>query len=121
MFDLHGKYETAKVFTDLCESEAIAQIINLLNQPFMANAHPRFMPDVHAGKGCTVGTTMHITDKVCPNLVGVDIGCGMLTIELDEENIDFEKLDSVLNNGKTMPSGFNKREEAHKNLVHCRN
>lgn len=120
MFNLHGKYETAKVFTDLCESEAIAQIINLLNQEFMANAHPRFMPDVHAGKGCTVGTTMHITDKVCPNLVGVDIGCGMLTIELDEDTIDFEKLDAILNDGKTVPSGFNKRETAHKNLANTR-
>lgn len=91
MFDLQGKYETARVFTDLCEQEATSQIINLLNQPFMKDTHPRFMPDVHAGKGCTVGTTMHIIDKVCPNLVGVDIGCGMLTIELDEDSIDFEK------------------------------
>lgn len=120
MFNLQGKYETARVFTDLCEQEATSQIINLLNQPFMKDTHPRFMPDVHAGKGCTVGTTMHIIDKVCLNLVGVDIGCGMLTIELDEDSIDFEKLDAVLNDGKTMPSGFNKRETAHKNLARTR-
>lgn len=120
MIELKGKYESATVFTDLCESEAISQIINLLNQPFMAGTHPRFMPDVHAGKGCTVGTTMHIKDKICPNLVGVDIGCGMYVVELDENAIDFEKLDAILNDGKTMPSGFNKREVAHKNLAHTR-
>ena len=110
MFNLNGKYETAKVFTDLCESEAIAQIINLLNQEFMANAHPRFMPDVHAGKGCTVGTTMHITDKVCPNLVGVDIGCldcdteiltesGWIKISEYKDNEKILQFDPVTNTG----------------------
>lgn len=120
MIEVHGNWETAKVFTDICEEEAIAQIRNLLNQEFMKDTHPRFMPDVHAGKGCVVGTTMRITDKVCPNLVGVDIGCGMLTIELDETDIDFQKLDERLNNGKTVPSGFHQRETAHQNLSHTR-
>ena len=70
MFTINGKYSDAKVFTDLCEQEAINQIKTLLDQSFAAESHPRFMPDVHAGKGCTVGTTLHIKDKVCPNLVG---------------------------------------------------
>lgn len=120
MIEVHGNWETAKVFTDGCEEEAIAQIKNLLNQEFMKDTHPRFMPDVHAGKGCVVGTTMHINDKVCPNLVGVDIGCGMFVIELDETDIDFQKLDELLHNGKTVPSGFNKRETAHPNLSNTR-
>lgn len=85
MFDLNGKYGTAKVYTDICENEAAEQIINVLNQPFSDGANIRIMPDVHAGAGCTIGTTMKITDKVCPNLVGVDIGCGMFVAKITSD------------------------------------
>ena len=103
MLDIRGKYNSAKVFTDVIEQEAIAQIMLLLNQEFTKDSKVRMMPDVHAGAGCTVGTTMTITDKVVPNLVGVDIGCGMLTIKLNDTNIDFAKLDAVIR--KYVPSG----------------
>lgn len=72
------------------------------------------MPDTHAGKGCVIGTTMTIKDKVIPNLVGVDIGCGMLTIKLKEKRLDLPKLDSIIR--KTVPSGFDIRNKAHKYL-----
>ena len=82
MLELQGKYATAKVFTDVVDNESISQVINLLNQPYAEGAHVRMMPDIHAGAGCTIGTTMTIKDKICPNLVGVDIGCGMETIRI---------------------------------------
>ena len=75
MIELKGKYNTAKVFTEVIEETAIGQIIELCNQKFIAGETIRIMPDVHAGAGCTIGTTMTITDKIVPNLVGVDIGC----------------------------------------------
>lgn len=75
MIELQGKYNTAKVFTDNVEQTAVGQIIELCNQEFVRGESIRIMPDVHAGKGCTIGTTMTITDKIVPNLVGVDIGC----------------------------------------------
>ena len=109
MLDIRGKYNSAKVFTDVIEQEAIAQIMLLLNQEFTKDSKVRMMPDVHAGAGCTVGTTMTITDKVVPNLVGVDIGCGMLTIKLNDTNIDFAKLDTVIR--KYVPSGRNINEK----------
>ena len=109
MLDIRGKYNSAKVFTDVIEQEAIAQIMLLLNQEFTKDSKVRMMPDVHAGAGCTVGTTMTITDKVVPNLVGVDIGCGMLAIKLNDTNIDFAKLDAVIR--KYVPSGHNIHEK----------
>ena len=109
MLDIRGKYNSAKVFTDVIEQEAIAQIMLLLNQEFTKDSKVRMMPDVHAGAGCTVGTTMTITDKVVPNLVGVDIGCGMLSIKLNDTNIDFAKLDAVIR--KYVPSGHNIHEK----------
>ena len=111
MFTLNGKYGEATVFTDVVENEAISQVINLLNQPYAENAHIRLMPDIHAGAGCTIGTTMHIRDKVCPNLVGVDIGCGMLVALLNVDEIDFEKLDKVIR--EFIPSGAEIRETRH--------
>ena len=109
MLDIRGKYNSAKVFTDVIEQEAIAQIMLLLNQEFTKDSKVRMMPDVHAGAGCTVGTTMTITDKVVPNLVGVDIGCGMLAIKLNDTNIDFAKLDAVIR--KYVPYGHNIHEK----------
>jgi RNA-splicing ligase RtcB len=110
MIELNGKYNVAKVFTDNIDSETMSQIIQLLNQPFTADAQIRIMPDTHAGKGCTIGTTMTLTDKVVPNLVGVDIGCGMLAIKLEEKEIDLEKLDQVIN--EKVPAGFSIHEHA---------
>ena len=104
MFELKGKYNTAKIFTDNCDSETQAQLTNLLNQASISGSSIRIMPDCHAGKGCVVGTTMTLTDRVIPNLVGVDIGCGMLAIKLKETSIDFTNLDSIIN--KYIPSGF---------------
>lgn len=110
MLELRGKYAEAKIFTDDIEEAALSQIINLLNQPFAKDAHLRFMPDVHAGKGCTIGTTMHITDQVCPNLVGVDIGCGMFVVELPEVIHDFSVLDRVIH--AYVPAGMSVHEHA---------
>lgn len=94
-----------KIFAETFENEAYEQIKRLANYPAYENSTIRIMPDSHAGKGCTVGTTMTITDKVTPNLVGVDIGCGMLTVELADRHIDCEKLDSIIKGA--IPNGFN--------------
>ena len=111
MFELQGKYASAKVFTDVVEQAAISQVISLLNQSYMTDSQVRMMPDIHPGIGCTIGTTMTIKDKVCPNLVGVDIGCGMETVRLREDHIDLQKLDQVIR--AKIPSGFDIQEKAH--------
>jgi len=112
MIEIKGKYNTAKVFTDDIEDDAKIQIIELCNQEFVKDSIIRIMPDVHAGAGCTIGTTMTITDKIVPNLVGVDIGCGMETIKLKQKVIDFERLDKIIYNN--IPSGFEIRKKQHK-------
>ena len=112
MLELQGKFATAKVFTDVVDNESISQVINLLNQPYAEGAHVRMMPDIHAGAGCTIGTTMTIKDKICPNLVGVDIGCGMETIKIKENHVEPQRLDTVIRDG--IPSGFSIREKAHR-------
>lgn len=95
-----------KIFAKTVEKEAIEQINKMANSPLGKNAHIRIMPDCHAGAGCVIGTTMRITDKVCPNLVGVDIGCG---VDYVETNIDFsarlEELDAVIR--ENIPHGMN--------------
>lgn len=111
MIELNGKYAQAKVFTDLVDGESISQVINLLNQPYVAGSRVRMMPDIHAGAGCTIGTTMTIRDKICPNIVGVDIGCGMETIRIKEYDVDLAKLDAVIRTG--IPAGFSVRSEPH--------
>ena len=111
MFELKGKYGTAKVFTDCVDQNSISQVINLLNQEFIDGSRIRMMPDIHAGKGCTVGTTMTIKDKICPNLVGVDIGCGMEVVRLHETQMDLKRLDFVIRS--YIPAGFDKRASAH--------
>lgn len=100
------------VFADTFEYEAYDQIKRLVNFEAYENSKVRIMPDAHAGKGCTVGTTIVITDKVTPNLVGVDIGCGMLTIKLKDTNINLEKLDEVIN--KKVPCGFSVHNKSKK-------
>lgn len=112
MLELKGKYNTAKVFTDNIEQEAIAQIIELCNQEFVKDSVIRIMPDVHSGAGCTIGTTMTIKDKVVPNLVGVDIGCGMHVSILKEKDIDLATLDKIIYD--YIPSGFDIRSKEHK-------
>lgn len=114
MIELRGKYNEAKIYTDVCDNESISQILSLLNQPFIEGSKIRMMPDVHAGAGCTIGTTTTIADKIVPNLVGVDIGCGMLTTVVSETKsnpIDFNKLDTVIR--ENIPSGMNVRETEH--------
>lgn len=112
MIELQGKFAAAKVFTDVVDNESISQVINLLNQPYVSESKVRMMPDIHAGAGCTIGTTMTIRDKICPNLVGVDIGCGMETIRIKESYIEPQKLDKVIRNG--IPSGFEIRPSPHR-------
>lgn len=110
MIELTGKYGTAKVFTDVVDNESISQVINLLNQPYIQGSKVRMMPDIHAGAGCTIGTTMTISDKICPNLVGVDIGCGMQVVWIREDHIDLKKLDEVIR--REIPSGSSIHSEA---------
>ena len=112
MIELQGKYANAKVFTDVVDNESISQVINLLNQPYIEGSKVRMMPDIHAGAGCTIGTTMTISDKICPNLVGVDIGCGMETIRIKETFIEPQKLDKVIRS--EIPSGFEIRKNPHR-------
>lgn len=112
IIELTGKHDTAKVFTENIDDVTIGQIITFLNQPFAKGANTRIMPDTHAGKGAVIGTTMRITDKIVPNLVGVDIGCGMLTVEIKPETIDFAKLDAVIRTH--VPSGQSVRGRQHK-------
>ncbi len=111
MFEINGAYSTAKVFTDLVDQSAISQIAALCSQPFTEGSQIRIMPDVHAGAGCTIGTTMTISDKVVPNLVGVDIGCGMEIAVLKETHIEPQRLDKVIR--EKIPSGFSVRQKAH--------
>lgn len=111
MIELTGKFNTAKVFTDNLEATAKDQIVNLLNQAFVEGSKIRIMPDAHAGAGCTIGTTMTIKDKVVPNLVGVDIGCGMETVALKEESVDLERLDKIIHTG--IPASFEVRRKPH--------
>lgn len=111
MFTLNGKYGEAKIFTDLVEESAISQVINLLNQPYAENANVRLMPDIHAGAGCTIGTTMKIRDKICPNLVGVDLNCGMKVINLGNVDINLKQLDEICHNTPNGMEVWNEEKE----------
>lgn len=106
--ELQGEFSTAKVFTDNLEEGAKEQIIELLNQDFVKDSKVRIMPDVHQGMGCVIGFTADMGNKVIPNIVGVDIGCGMLTVELGSIDIDLPKLDKIIHN--KIPSGKNVHE-----------
>jgi tRNA-splicing ligase RtcB len=111
MIEIRGRYNTAKVFTDNIDDQSYEQIMELCSQEFTVGSRIRIMPDAHAGAGCTIGTTMTIEDKVVPNLVGVDIGCGMETILLEETEIDLEKLDRIIH--RHIPAGFDIRNRQH--------
>ena len=102
MIEIKGKVNTAICYATVVEDEAIEQIRRMCDHDFTAGSQIRIMPDVHAGKGCTIGTTMTITDKAVPNIVGVDIGCGMYTAELGKVDVDFEKVDAAAHD---IPSG----------------
>ena len=103
MFEIKGKVNTAICYAKVCEEEAIEQIRRMCDYEFTAGSRIRIMPDVHAGAGCTIGTTMTVVDKAVPNVVGVDIGCGMYTINLGKVDIDFEKVDEAAH---FIPSGL---------------
>lgn len=105
MFDVEGRYNIARIFNDNVEQETIAQIINLCNQEFTQGSKIRIMPDCHVGAGCTIGTTMTLTDKVVPNLVGVDIGCGMSVLCFSGKGIKLDKLDEYIR--ENIPAGHN--------------
>jgi len=111
MIELHGAYSAAKLFTDTAESSTITQIEHLLNQPFMEGSTVRVMPDAHVGMGCTIGTTMTIIDKIVPNLVGVDIGCGMETVLIKDKRVELGQLDKAIH--QYIPSGFAIRSTPH--------
>ena len=110
MLEIKGKVNTAICYATVIEEEAIEQIRRMCDYEFTAGSKVRIMPDVHAGKGCTIGTTMTVIDKAVPNVVGVDIGCGMYTVNLGNIEIDFEKLDEVCH---FIPSGMNVWQGRH--------
>ena len=102
MLEIKGSRTTAICYASIIEDEAIEQIQRMCNQGFAEGSNIRIMPDVHVGKGCTIGTTMTVKDKAVPNLVGVDIGCGMYTVNLGNQEIDLEKFDEACH---YIPSG----------------
>lgn len=101
---IQGKVATAIAYANVIEQEAIDQIRRMCDYDFTEGSTIRIMPDVHAGKGCTIGTTMTIRDKAVPNMVGVDIGCGMYTVKLNEREVDFARFDEAAH---YVPSGMN--------------
>ena len=103
MFEIKGKMNTAVCYAKVVEDEAIEQVRRMCDYPLAEGSCIRIMPDVHAGKGCTIGTTMTVTDKACPNIVGVDIGCGMYTVRLADTSINFQKVDEAAH---FIPSGM---------------
>ena len=103
MIEIIGRYNTAKCFTGRLEDEAHEQIKSVCDTEAFASSKIRIMPDVHAGKGCTIGTTMTVTDKIAPSMVGVDIGCGMYTVYLGKVDVDLERLDTAAH---YIPSGY---------------
>ena len=113
MIEIKGKYNTAKVFTTNIDEVDQKQIEELCDMEAYSNSKIRIMPDVHAGAGCTIGTTMTLHGIVTPNLVGVDIGCGMETVQIKEKEIDFEKLDNLIK--EQIPAGSDVRNEVHHN------
>lgn len=108
MVEIRGAYNTALCFTPALEEKAEAQIRAVCDRPEFRDCKIRIMPDVHAGKGCTIGTTMTVHDKVVPGMVGVDIGCGMETVELAERAVDFGRLDALVR--REIPCGREVRD-----------
>ena len=103
------KTSDIKIYAKTLENTAFKQIKELGDFEAYLDSKIRIMPDCHAGVGCTIGTTIEIKEKITPNLVGVDIGCGMLTVELQEKEINLPKLDAIIN--EFVPNGFNVHEK----------
>ncbi|OAN15840.1 RNA-splicing ligase RtcB [Exiguobacterium undae] len=115
MRTIRGKYGEAKIFTHNVDDMTIEQVTGMLNENIAVDGNVRIMPDCHAGKGSVIGTTMRIHDKVVPNLVGVDIGCGMLCTQINREGtagVDYEKLDATIQ--ALVPSGMSVRNQPHR-------
>jgi tRNA-splicing ligase RtcB (3'-phosphate/5'-hydroxy nucleic acid ligase) len=110
MIEIKGQYTEALIYTNNPQEGAISQIQELVNQPFMEGAKVRIMPDYHAGKGCVIGTTIELNNRVVPNLVGVDVGCGVFVAEIGETAIDFDQLDKTIR--QFVPSGNDIHAEA---------
>ena len=103
-----------KIFADIIEDEATKQIDDIMRSPAFMHSKVRIMPDVHAGKGCVIGFTGELSDKVIPNVVGVDIGCGMMGFNLGKIDIDFERLDRHIK--QQIPSGLAVRSKEFKSF-----
>ena len=112
MFDIYGKYTGAVIYSDICEREALSQLYDLCNHPIFEGARIRIMPDVHAGAGCTVGTTISMERKaVIPSIVGADIGCGVYTVIFESGEIDYKALDDFIISN--IPCGMAIRNSVH--------
>lgn len=111
MIEIRGKFNTAPCYTPVLDGKAADQIRLVCDEEAFRDSKIRIMPDVHAGKGCTIGTTMTITDKIVPGMVGVDIGCGMETVQITQRDIDFEKLDVLIH--RDIPCGREVRKVSH--------
>jgi RNA-splicing ligase RtcB len=109
--EIQGKYEKAIVYTDTVESSALDQVRALCDQPFAENTHIRIMPDVHAGAGCVIGFTANVLDAVNPLMVGVDVGCGVMAVNLGKAPLDLPKLDGIIH--RNIPSG----KHVHSSMV----
>ena len=115
MKHIQGKYANAIIYTDLVEQEALDQVKAMCDNPLAAGQRIRIMPDVHAGAGCTIGTTMTVGDRLMPSLVGVDIGCGMLTVGVGKQPLPLDRLDEVIY--RCIPSGQDVRQSPHAYLA----
>lgn len=111
MITLKGKYASAKVFTDTIEQKTISQIIEFCNYKFLQGSNIAIMPDCHPGNDCVIGTTLQLTNRIIPNLVGVDVGCGVIVVKIKEKDIDLEKLDKIAH--ELVPVGKGIRSKIH--------
>lgn len=116
MINIKGKYTNCKIFNDNVDETSISQVYDFLNNETFKNTHPRFMPDIHAGAGAVIGTTFKLSDKIIPNVIGVDIGCGMSAWKIDKGlNYDFNSLDEVVRN--KIPFGKNTHSDLNYTLL----
>ena len=102
MLEIKGQFSTAVCYAAIIEEEAIEQIRRMCDSEITRDCRVRIMPDVHAGSGCTIGTTMTVIDKAVPDIVGVDIGCGMYTVKLGRDPVDYALVDEACH---VIPSG----------------